>query len=150
MTIYTLTTSCTCEVYVDDNESESAPSDECFGCYEDDKRNLIEALDNWIEALELSHIEIQVSDAGWTRASYSGTIDADSEELLASLRINGDYNLEIDLPEGDDLAEFDFKAKRYSHDEPTGATFHISGLTTCDNPDCDGECNYNFCANLPD
>ena len=148
MTIYTLTTSCTCEVYVDDNENEAVPSDECFGCYEDDKRNIIEALDKWIAELELSHVEIQGRDMGWTRASGAMIIDADSEKLIKSMQIDGDFSLEFELPD-EDLSH-DFKVMRYSHDEPTGATFLIDGLTTCPDPDCSGDCNSNFCANLPD
>ena len=148
MTTYTLTTDCTCESY--DDSDNLVPSDECFGCYDDDKRNLIEALDVWIHALELSHIEIQGRNMGWTNSTGSATIDADADELIRALQINGDHRLELEIPEGDDLADFDFKAKRYSHDEPTGASFFISGLTTCDYSECDGECNSNFCEGRPE
>jgi hypothetical protein len=143
MTVYTLSTTCSCEYHYDSDPLAS--NDECFGCYDDDKDNLVNALNTWIGALELSHIEVQGSNMGWTYAKGSATIDADAEELIKVLKINGDFRLEVDLPEGDDLAEFDFKVMRYSHDEPVGASFYISGLTTCPDTECSGECNSNFC-----
>lgn len=146
MATFTLTTDCTCESY-DDNE-ELVPSNECFGCYTDDKALLVETLDKWIAELELSHIEVQGRGMGWTRANGSVIIDANAEELIESLQLNGDFRLEFELPH--ECFDHDFKVMRYSHDEPTGATFLIDGLTTCDDLDCGGDCNFNFCENLPD
>lgn len=146
MSTYILTSDCTCEYY-DDNE-ELVPSDECFGCYDDEKALLVETLNNWIAQLELSHIEIQGRNMGWTRANGAMIIDADSEELIKALQLNGDFRLEFELPDED--FDHDFKVTRYSHDEPTGATFLIDGLTTCPDPDCSGECNSNFCENFAD
>lgn len=146
MATFTLTTDCTCEM-IDDND-ELVPSNECFGCYDDDKALLVETLDKWIAELELSHIEVQGRGMGWTRANGSVIIDADIEELIKALQLRGDFRLEFELP--DECFDHDFKVMRYSHDEPTGATFLIDGLTTCDDPDCGGDCNFNFCENLPD
>jgi hypothetical protein len=146
MATYTLTTDCTCESY-DDNDNLT-PSDECFGCYDDDKALLIETLDKWIAELELSHIEVQGRKMGWTRANGSVIIDADAEELIKAMQLRGDFRLEFDLPDED--YDHDLKVMRYSHDEPTGATFLIDGLTTCPDSDCSGECNSNFCENFPD
>jgi hypothetical protein len=146
MATYTLTTDCTCESY--DDSDNLTPSDECFGCYDDDKALLIETLDKWIAELELSHIEVQGRGMGWTRANGSVIIDADAEELIKAMQLRGDFRLEFELPDQD--YDHDFKVMRYSHDEPTGATFLIDGLTTCPDPDCSGECNSNFCENFPE
>lgn len=146
MATFTLTTDCTCEM-IDDND-ELVPSNECLGCYTDDKALLVETLDKWIAELELSHIEVQGRGMGWTRANGSVIIDANAEELIESLQLNGDFRLEFELPH--ECFDHDFKVMRYSHDEPVGATFFIDGLTTCDDPDCGGDCNFNFCENLPD
>lgn len=146
MATYTLSSDCSCESY-DDNDN-LVPSNECFGCYDDDKALLVEALDSWIAELELSHIQLEGKGIGWRRNYDSFILDANSEELIKALQIRGDFRIEVEIPDED--ADHDLNAKRYSHDEPMGASFYIVGLTTCDDPDCSGDCNFNFCENLPD
>jgi hypothetical protein len=144
MTTYTLQTDCTCESY-DDND-KLVPSNDCFGCYDDSLELLkSEVIEPWLEANDLyedTAVRIIGTAIGWRR--LSGYKDTTPKELVEALSLNGDYTLKFDLT-GTTLS-----VKRYSHDEPTGARFFIVGLTTCDNSECDGECNSNYCANLPD
>jgi hypothetical protein len=135
---YTLSTTCICM-----NE-DGTYTEYCEGCFEADHAELTDALDLWLEENEITSVEITGKAMGWTRATGKTTVEATSEAILKALTLNGDYCLEVSIPEFD-LA---FSAIRYSHDEPTGATFEIEAYSTCPDSSCDGECNYNFCANI--
>jgi len=56
---------------------------------------------------------------GWQRKEGWITVEAQWDSIYRALTINGDYTLEITL-KGEN-----FTVVRYSHDEPTGATFTI-------------------------
>lgn len=138
---YTLSTECTCE-----NEDGTFPN-YCFGCFDDDKGVLLEALDNWLEEHEITSVQVTGSNMLWTRVSGEALIeDVTSEAILKALSLNGSYRLEVSIP----MYDMEITAKRYSHDEPTGATFNLEAYNTCPDAQCDGECNYNFCANIRD
>jgi hypothetical protein len=54
---------------------------------------------------------------GWTRASGNTKPIRGLEETFDALTLNGDYRLVFTLYNGD------LSVTRYSHDEPTGASF---------------------------
>ena len=66
------------------------------------------------------YIRIHGRRMGWTNAEGSAVISAEFQDLLNALTINGDWNLRFTLS-GDE-----FTIQRYSHDEPTGASFILS------------------------
>ena len=66
-----------------------------------------------------THFEITGSSMGWTRASGSCTVEATWKDLFEALTINGEWTLRFTFA-GDSM-----KVSRYSHDEPTGASFIV-------------------------
>jgi len=81
---------------------------------------LSENLKNWVEAngKPSTTIRIDGSLMGWQR--LDGYAIKDLEDLPHALEINGDFRIEY-VRNGKDLT-----ATRYSHDEPTGASFTFS------------------------
>lgn len=112
-----LSTDCTCEY-------EEATDYYCEGdCHEFDIEQVSELLGAWAWShgfafLDGFTVRIDGEAMGWTRAS--GYLVTDSDNLLAALKINGDYRLDFTL-DGETL-----RVVRYSHDEPTGASFTIT------------------------
>lgn len=116
---FEISSDCSCEYY-DDNE-ELQPSDECFGCFTDDKENFkYEILNPWLEAngwdedtvvLVFSNNMNWNSVAGWTNIYASQAVDC--------LTLNGEFTLRYTL-EGKQLT-----CVRSSHDE-MGALFTFS------------------------
>jgi hypothetical protein len=75
---------------------------------------------DWLKLVgEPEHLLIQGRAMGWQRQSGMATLDATWTDLFRALTINGEYTLKMKL-EGKN-----FTVVRYSHDEPTGATFTI-------------------------
>ena len=112
--IVEVTNTCTCE------EEDGTEAEWCFGCYEDALSMLSDTLKNWVKAngKPSTTIRIDGSLMGWQR--LDGYAIKDLEDLPHALEINGDYRIEYRL-DGKDLT-----AIRYSHDEPTGASFQFS------------------------
>ena len=116
-----LDSSCIC-----DNESQ----DYCDGneCYYPIKENLEENI--FPEFLTRnnspSHIRIDGKAMGWQRRSGYKIIEADFKPFFESLTLDGDYRLVFTL------AGKSFTVVRYSHDEPTGASFTIEPSTEGD------------------
>ena len=74
----------------------------------------------WLKLVgEPEHLLIKGKAMGWQRQDGMATLDAQWGNLYRALTINGDYTLKMKL-EGKN-----FTVIRYSHDEPTGATFTI-------------------------
>lgn len=113
--IHTLSTECSC-FDIDEN-----PTTECFGCYQDVLDNFkSEILNPWLERQGLeddSIVNVTIQGMGWARRSGEFVITAG--EIINALTLNGDYRLDFKLEvESDKLS-----CVRYSHDEPTGASF---------------------------
>ena len=64
-------------------------------------------------------IRIEGRGIGWTSASGYAICKANSKDLLTALTFNGDWRLHF-IFEGNTLA-----ITRWSHDEPTGASFEV-------------------------
>jgi len=117
----TLTTTCSCEFY-DEETDTSKPAEYCYGdCYTEDLEYYTEAfLNPWLEAKAImadSPVRIEGSAMGWQRRS--GYKDTSARAIIDSLSFDGDWTLVIRY-DGNDLSFV-----RYSHDEPTGASFIV-------------------------
>lgn len=126
----TLSTDCTC-TYLDGDGNE-AESRECWGCYGEQRDYIKEYfLDAWQYAnkiLEGQPVDIKGYAMGWQRLNGYATVPV--ENIIDTLTINGDYKLRFILSEN----YSELKVIRYSHDEPTGASFTVeqSLKTKCD------------------
>lgn len=133
---YTLTTDCTCTVYDAEYGEGIVPSDECFGCFTDDRDNIAFELDRWVESEEIDAVYIKAAGIGWQHLSGVACVNATGKEILDALAINGDYRLELYLTEDGTLT-----ARRWSHDEPTGTgLFEFEPANYCDNCGMQLEC----------
>lgn len=114
-----VSTECSCEDYNEDT-AKYLPSDECFGCHEDSKYYAEAVLLEWRSRTfpERERVKIVGTNMLWTRVS--GWMTADFDRVIESLGLErADYRLVFKL-KGNDLT-----VMRYSHDEPTGATFYL-------------------------
>ncbi|MFM5968558.1 MAG: hypothetical protein ACKOQ8_05935 [Micrococcales bacterium] len=121
--VFELSSNCTCE-YIDDETGEFVPGD-CYGdCWTDARDYAIEAMDNWATDIGFNRIDdarlaIHASNMGWTRSASTALADS-IEEILNLLALpRAEYRL-VFKREDNDLT-----VMRYSHDEPTGASFRI-------------------------
>jgi hypothetical protein len=115
-----VSSNCVCEDY-DEETGEAVFSNDCFGCYQDSLELLkSEVVEPWLEAndfYEDTAIRISGTAIGWRR--LAGYKDTTPKELVEALSLNGDYTLNFTLT-GNALT-----VMRYSHDEPTGASFTV-------------------------
>lgn len=127
----TLTTNCECR-YLDEEDQEVIP-DYCTGeCYEEAGNFTLELIEEWLERNDYpSAVIIQGAAMGWQRLSGYALIreagsDKIARETLDKLTLNADFTLELKL-HGKAC-----HAVRYSHDEPTGASFELQAFVPCD------------------
>lgn len=128
-----VSTSCTgCPPYLDPETDEWIEPESCDGiCYEDDKNNLVELIDEWVQHNTFTDntlIRIDGSGMGWR--SVSGYKDVPVTEVAEALFLSGDFRVRYELSEN-----FVLTAQRWSHDEPMGSavfTFFKSPLNKCD------------------
>jgi hypothetical protein len=118
---FDLTNACSCES-LDENDNP-IPTEYCWGdCYDIALEHLVEQViepwQNYHELGSTSELQVKGSRMGWTRAS--GTAFTDVETLLDTLTFDGEWRLVFTLDSKHDLS-----VVRYSHDEPTGASFTI-------------------------
>lgn len=95
-------------------------SNSCMGCWDDSESNFYDALYEWRKEVGVAWnlVRIDGSGMGWTRSQGSAVVPLD--KALKALTLNGDFRIE---------AKWDgktFGARRYSHDEPTGASFFFT------------------------
>lgn len=112
-----VTTDCLCMDY------DGNPNDECWGCYEDSKENLHQLIINWLgENDAASDVSILIEGRGMTWQGLDGTVMVNANTILSSLALDrgGEYRLEF-YQDGKELT-----AKRWSHDEPMGASFKFT------------------------
>ena len=101
---------------------EAVSADYCSeACYDYKHENWeSDLLPNWLKLVkEPDHVLIKGRAMGWQRKEGWITVEAQWDSIYRALTINGDYTLKITL-KGEN-----FTVVRYSHDEPTGATFTI-------------------------
>ena len=98
------------------------PSNDCWDCYQDAKDNLHYTIVNWLgenNASTNAIVEIQGKNMTWER--LDGTAEVNANSILSTLELDrADYRIEFKL-DGKELT-----AKRWSHDEPMGASFTFS------------------------
>ena len=103
-------------------DDEGNPIDDCWGCYEDAKENLHHFLIQWLgenNAPSGTMVYIQGKDMTWQRLDGHAAVSANL--ILSTLELDrADYRIEFTL-NGKELT-----AKRWSHDEPMGASFTFS------------------------
>jgi len=133
---YELSTNCECRVcetcsmgtesaICDECQGETTPTDWCDGACWEYKRDWFE------EDVErfLSHhnnpsqVTIAGKHIGWQRLHGYKTISADHKSIFNALTFSGDWTLGVEC-DGKN-----FIITRYSHDEPTGATFWLLPTT---------------------
>jgi len=128
-----ISTSCTgCPAYLDTETDEWIEASDCDGiCFEDDKGNLDDLIDEWRQHNTFTNdtlIRIDGSDMGWR--SQSGYRDVIVDEVAKALYLNSDFRIRYELSENWILT-----AQRWSHDEPMGSaifTFTKSPLNKCE------------------
>lgn len=136
--IVKISTSCSCvkcvvcEVFNTDVDTceecgeAMVPTDNCMDeCWEYKKEDLKETIFPEFLARnnEPTSLRIEGKSMGWQSRSGYKEIDATFNELWSSLTLNGDWTLVFTL------AGTSFTVFRYSHDEPTGASFSIYGVS---------------------
>lgn len=115
--IVEITTDCLCMDY------EGNPSDECWGCYEDSKELMHQMIINWLgENDAASDVSVLIEGKGMTWQGLDGTAMVNANSILSALALDrsGQYRLEF-YQDGKKLT-----AKRWSHDEPMGASFKFT------------------------
>lgn len=125
-----LSSNCYCEEYDDetgesklDEQGNPVPSQECFGCYTDDKTYIQdEVIKTWVErnGWEMD-TPILVNGKRMTWLGRSGYTTTTPETLIEKLTLDGDFTLRFTL-DGNTL-----EVVRSSHDE-LGATFEFEKL----------------------
>jgi hypothetical protein len=126
-----LGTYCECS-YLDEEDNEITPEN-CFGdCYQEARDFTLELIEEWLERNDYpSALIIRGVAMGWQRLSgYAlirqfGTLKL-SADTLKKLMLDGDFTLELKL------TGRACHIVRYSHDEPTGASFELEAFTACD------------------
>ena len=121
---FTLTNNCTCEQYDEDTDT-SRPADYCYGdCYTEQCDFVLEMLGEWARAIDYTEhgddlLRIEGRAMGWTRASGEAFTNS-LAGIVGLLRIDrAEWHL-VFKRDGNLLT-----VVRYSHDEPTGASFTI-------------------------
>jgi hypothetical protein len=125
-----LGTNCECR-YLDEEDREITPEN-CFGdCYQEAKDFTLELIEEWLERNDYPNaVLIQGVAMGWRRLSGYALVRQAGDKIAAAtldkLMLNGDFTIELKL-RGKAC-----HAVRYSHDEPTGASFELHAFTPCD------------------
>ena len=123
-----------CECSFTDEEGNEIPEispDYCNGCGEWMLEGTLELIEEWLERNDYpSAVIIQGRAMGWRRLSGYALIRESGDKIagktLDKLMLNGDFTLELKL------TGRACHVVRYSHDEPTGASFELQPFTACD------------------
>ncbi len=120
--VATVDTDCQCQNY-DEELQENVPVEYCYGdCYQWQKEDVMMVISEWQLLNDIDEddlIRINGTGIGWQ--GRSGYKDTDILELDGALAINGDFRITWTL----DIPSKTLKARRSSHDEPTGANFEM-------------------------
>ena len=93
----------------------------------EDEWEYTDARDEMVTAFEgigADYLFIQAEGMGWTRAS--AYIVVPNKNAVDALTLNGEYRIVLTVNDEDAT---DLRAVRYSHDEPTGASFTFRPAT---------------------
>lgn len=111
---------CVCTDY-DDETGEAVASEWCFGDCFNDSIEVFEDLivSPFIQAHpEIHRFKVEGRGMGWQRRSGVAEIMPYARDIVSQLTLSGDFRLLVSYDMGDS-----FTVIRYSHDEPTGASF---------------------------
>ncbi len=114
-----------CEYYDEDTDTYTE-ADSCQGyCYEDAVEDYTEnLLKPWLEAKAImADSPVRIHGSGMTWLRRSGHADTSARAILDTLAIDGDFTIKAVYEDG----ELSFV--RYSHDEPTGASFTVEPIS---------------------
>jgi hypothetical protein len=135
LTDWSALVSTNCECSFTDEEGNEIPEispDYCNGCGEWMQEDATALLQEWLKRNDYpSAVIIRGAAMGWQRLSgYAlirqfGTVKL-SADTLKKLTLNGDFTLDLKL------TGRACHVVRYSHDEPTGASFELEAFTPCD------------------
>lgn len=117
-----ISTGCNGCEYYDEETDTYEDADSCQGyCYEDAVEDYTEnLLKPWLESKAImADSPVRINGSGMTWLRRSGYADTSARGILDTLAINGEFRLAITYEDG----ELSFV--RYSHDEPTGASFSV-------------------------
>jgi hypothetical protein len=123
---YELSTTCSCESY-DDETDTATPAEYCFGDCWTEAVHFVqdEIIYEWLKKHDRHDLETRVTieghRMGWQRRS--GSLTTEISDLFDVLAFGHDYTLHFTL-DGDRLYVL-----RYSHDEPSGASFEVTLAT---------------------
>ena len=122
---YELSSNCSCEDYDEDTDT-STPSNECWGCYDDDLGNIKhDLLNKWLTANEFElDTPIKIVGTRMTWRGVGGYKITTPENLVSSL--TGDYDFTLRFYASDDYKTL--RVVRSSHDE-LGASFEFEQAT---------------------
>jgi len=93
-------------------------SSECYDCQPFDWA--AEEFDAWVDRIGAKRLRIDGRAMGWQRRSGYSYCEITWKSFLDKISFNGDWTLKLKF-DGDS-----FTFVRYSHDEPTGASFEVS------------------------
>ena len=115
-----LESSCTC------TDEQGNWLGECFGCWQDNLEYFNELFEEWKQVVAFDEnndvVWIEGTAMGWQRRSGYAVVP--QNKVIDALSINGDYRLAITFDNDN------FTCVRYSHDEPTGASFTMTKHTS--------------------
>jgi hypothetical protein len=121
-----------CKCLDETEEGEEVPAAYCQDCAYWMLEGTLELLEEWQRRNDYpSALIIRGAAMGWQRLSGYALIreagsDKIARETLDKLTLNGDFTLELKL------TGRACHVVRYSHDEPTGASFELEAFTPCD------------------
>jgi hypothetical protein len=123
---YTLSDTCSCEDY-DEETQTSSPSENCYGCWQDDLDNIkYDLLEKWMTAngYEIqTPILINAKNINWDRRS--GYKLSNPENLISDLSLDNDFTLYF--YSNDDYSVLE--VARSSHDEYRATfTFEVAEI----------------------
>jgi hypothetical protein len=110
---FEMTSDCTCQMFESEDSDTTIPSNECFGCWEDDKDNFkYEILNPWLEANgwnEDTIVYVYSGNMNWNKVA--GWTNVRAGEAIDCLTLNGDFTLRYKLEDKT------LTCVRSSHDE---------------------------------
>jgi hypothetical protein len=125
-----VSTNCEC-IDEDPETGEESPAMNCQGCGEWMTEGALELIKEWLARNDYPDaVMIQGVAIGWQRRAGYALIREAGDKIAAAtldkLMLNSDFTIELKL------TGKACHAVRYSHDEPTGASFELHPFTACD------------------
>lgn len=99
-------------------KGEVQASSECFDCQP--LGYLQELVEQWIKKSRANKLVSFGKNMGWAHASGEGELPASFDNVMRFVTLNGEYSLRFVFEPNEPI-----RVTRFSHDEPTGASFEI-------------------------